>query len=72
MRLIVVAQLAVDLIGQHDQVVLDGSLAMPSRSSRDAQAPVGLVGKFSIITRFRGVIAAARSAGLSENPSPWW
>ena len=33
-----------------------------------AQAPVGFVGKLSMITRVFGVIAAATASGLSENP----
>ncbi len=43
--------------------------AIPSRSSREAIPPVGLVGKFRRSTRDRGVIASARASGFNEKPS---
>ena len=45
------------------------SFAMPSRSAREAQAPVGLVGKLMKMIRVRGVMAAATASGFSENSS---
>ena len=42
---------------------------MPSKSSLEATAPVGLVGKFNITTLVLSVIAAAKAAGFRENPS---
>jgi hypothetical protein len=68
-RLIVVAEFAVDLIGEHDQVVLDGEF-------RDAfevlarGAGTGRVGREIEHQHPRfGVMAFASASGFSENPS---
>ena len=68
MRVAVEPEVLVRLVGQHQQVVLDGDRATSASSSRVKTTPVGLCGELIRISRVRGV-TAARSAPRSGRRS---
>ena len=58
-------EVLVDLVGDHEQVVLDGTAGRSrSSSARVKTLPVGLCGELSRMSRVRGVIAAAQLVGV--------